>query len=150
MAGEKQDAPWPIPKFHFKVIIGDKGEIAFQEVSGLDTASDNIEYRPGNSIEFSKIKMPGLRKPSDVTLKKGMFKDDIGLFDYFTEVKMNTIQRETVTVQLLDEEHNPMFTWTLKNAYPMKVAGTDLNAQSSEVAIEEIVFAHEGVSFERA
>ena len=33
MAGEKQEAPWPVPKFHFKVTLGDKGEIAFQEVS---------------------------------------------------------------------------------------------------------------------
>jgi len=149
MAGEKQEAPWPVPKFHFKVTIGDKGEIAFQEVSGLDTEHDIIEYRAGNSIDFSTVKMPGLRKASDISLKKGMFKDDTALFDYFMEVKMNTIKRETVTIQLLDEEHNPMFTWTLKNAFPMKVTSTDMNAQNSEVAIEEMTLAHEGLTFEK-
>lgn len=150
MAGDKQEAPWPVPKFHFMVTIGDKGEIAFQEASGLDAEYDIIEYRAGNSVDFSTVKMPGLRKSSDVTLKKGMFKDDTALFDYLNEVKMNTIKRETVTIQLLDESHAPMFTWTLKNAFPMKVTGTDLNAQNSEVAVEEIVLAHEGLTFEKA
>jgi len=150
MAGETQEAPWPVPKFHFNVTIGDKGEVAFQEVSGLDTEVDIIEYRAGNSQDFSTVKMPGLRKASDITLKKGMFKGDSALFDYFMEAKMNTIKRETVTIQLLDEEHNPMFTWTLKNAFPMKVAGTDLNAENSEVAVEEITLAHEGLTFEKA
>ncbi|WP_020570428.1 phage tail protein [Neolewinella persica] len=147
---DDNNTPWPVPKFHFKATIGDKGVIAFQEVSGLDTEYDIIEYRSGNSVDFSTVKMPGLRKGSDVTLKKGMFKDDTALYDYFNEVKMNTVARQTVTIQLLDEENNPMFTWTLKNAFPMKVSGTDLNAQNSEIAVEEIVLAHEGLSFEKA
>ena len=145
-----QDGLWPVPKFHFKVTIGDKGEVVFQEVSGLDTEYDAMEYRAGNSVDFSTVRMPGIRKASDITLKKGMFKNDSALFDYFMGVQMNTIQRETVTIQLLDEEHNPMFTWTLKNAYPLKLTGTDMNEQSSEVAVEEIVLAHEGLSFEKA
>lgn len=145
-----QDNLWPVPQFHFKVTIGDKVEIAFQEVMGLDAEYDIMEYHASNSVDFSTVKMPGLHKASDVTLKKGMFKQDTTLYDYFMAVKMNTVQRETVTIQLLDEEHNPMFTWTLKNAYPTKVTGTDLNAQSSEVAVEEIVLAHEGLSFEKA
>ncbi|MEM9836874.1 MAG: phage tail protein [Bacteroidota bacterium] len=148
MAGDKQEAPWPVPKFHFKATFGDKGEIAFQEISGLDAEYDVIEYRAGNSVDFSTVKMPGLRKGSDVTLKKGMFIKDTALYDYFNEPKMNVILRQTVTIQLLDETHEPMFTWTLKNAFPMKITGTDLNAQNSEVAVEEIVLAHEGLSFE--
>lgn len=151
MANDNQDTtPWPVPKFHFRVTFGDKGEMSFQEVSGLDTEYDVIEYRAGNSLDFSTVKMPGLRKGSDVTLKKGTFRDDTALYDYFNEIKMNTITRQTVTIQLLDEEHHPMFTWTLKNAFPMKVSGTDLNAQNSDVAVEEIVLAHEGLSFEKA
>lgn len=79
MAGEAQDNPWPVPKFHFKATIGSIGEIAFQEISGLDAEYDMIEYRAGNSVDFSTVKMPGLREASDVTLKRGMFKDDTGL-----------------------------------------------------------------------
>ena len=150
MASEKQEAPWPVTKFHFKVTLGDAGEMAFQEVSGLDAEYDTFEYRAGNSVDFSTVKMPGLRKGSDISLKKGMFKDDTALLDYFMGVSMNTIKRETVTIQLLDEEHHPMFTWTLKNAFPLKLTSTDLNAQNNEVAIDELVLAHEGLSFEKA
>ena len=149
MAGEKQSAPWPVPMFHFMVTFGSRGEIAFQEVSGLDTEYDVIEYRAGNSPEFTNIRMPGLKKHSDVTLKKGMFKDDTSLFEYFASVKMNTIARETVTIQLLDEEHKPMFTWTLKNAFPKKVTGASLNAKTSEAAMEEIVLTHEGLTMSK-
>jgi phage tail-like protein len=146
MAGEKQEAPWPIPAFHFKVTIGSIGEVAFQEVSGLDTEYDVIEYRAGNSVDFSVVKMTGLKKTSDITLKKGMFAGDTQLFDYFSKVKMNTISHETVTIQLLDEEHKPLFTWTLKNAFPKKVTGASLNAKNSEAAMEELVLAHEGLT----
>jgi phage tail-like protein len=149
MAGEKQEAPWPIPMFHFKVTIGGKGEVAFQEVSGLDTEYDMIEYRAGNSPEFTTVRMPGLKKHSDITLKKGMFSGDTTLFDYFASVKMNTVARETVTIQLLDEAHAPLFTWTLKNAFPKKVTGASLNAKTSEAAMEELVLCHEGLTMSK-
>lgn len=150
MAGENQDAPWPVPRFHFKVTFGNIGEVLFQEVSGLDTEYDIIEYRAGNSVDFSTVRMPGLKKHSDVTLKKGLFKDDKALFDYFSRVKMNTVARETVIIQLLDEEHKPLFTWTLKNAFPKKVTGASLNAKTSEAAMEELVLSHEGLTMEKA
>ncbi len=144
--GDEQSNPWPVPKFHFKVTFGDVGVIDFQEVSGLDTEYDVMEYRAGTWQPWSTVKQPGLRKQSDVTLKKGMFKDDEGLFKYFSAVTMNIIKRELVTIQLLDEAGAPLFIWELKNAWPMKVSSTDLNAQSDEVAIEEIILAHEGLS----
>jgi phage tail-like protein len=149
MAGEKQEAPWPIPMFHFKVTFVGKGAIAFQEVSGLDTEYDMIEYRAGNSPEFSTVRMPGLKKHSDITLKKGMFSGDTTLFDYFSSIKMNTVARETVTIQLLDEAQEPLYTWTLKNAFPKKVTGANLNAKTSEAAIEEMVLSHEGLTMSK-
>lgn len=150
MAGEKQDAPWPIPRFHFKVSFGDKGEIAFQEVSGLDTEYDTVEYRAGHSVDFDVVKMPGMKKTADVTLKKGMFSNDAALYDFLISVKMNSTARQTVIVQLLDEENKPLFTWTLKNACPKKVSGCSLNAKTSEAAVEELVISHEGLTMSKS
>lgn len=144
--GKKQEAPWPIPAFHIKVTIGSIGEIAFQEVFGLNTEHDKIEYRAENSAGFSTGKMPGLNKHAEITLKKGMYKDDGVLFAYFASVKMNTVARETVTIQLLDEAHKPLFAWTLKNAVPKKITGVSLNATDNEVAIEEMVLMHDGLT----
>lgn len=69
MAGKDQDNVWPLPKFYFKVEV-DGLDAAFQEVSGLEAEAQVIEYRHSNSKEFSTIKMPGIKKYSDVTLKK--------------------------------------------------------------------------------
>ena len=67
MAGEAQDPSiWPLPKFHFSVDIGDQKDLAFQEVSGLDTETQIIEYRAGNSKQFSTVKMPGINKVGNV------------------------------------------------------------------------------------
>ncbi|WAC71481.1 phage tail protein [Roseateles sp. SL47] len=140
---------WPLPKFSFKV-QWDSQEMSFQEVSGLDIEAQPIEYRAGNSKEFSVLKMPGLKKFSDVTMKKGMFKGDKAFWDWFKEIKMNTIKRKPVVITLQDEGGNAAVTWTLTNAWPTKITGTDLKAQGNEVAIETIVIVHEGLTCEVA
>ena len=145
MAGEAQDKVWPLPKFYFQVKIGD-AEGAFQEVSGLDMEAQVIEYRHGNSPDFSTIKMPGIKKYSNVTLKKGVFKDDKTFWDWFNKIKLNTIERLTVTISLLDEGGAAVQTWTLKNAWPTKITGTDMKSDGNEVAVETIEVAHEGIT----
>ena len=144
MAGEAQDKVWPLPKFYFQVKIGGT-EGAFQEVSGLDMEAQVIEYRHGNSPDFSTIKMPGIKKYSNVTLKKGVFKDDKSYWDWFNKIKMNTIERQPVTISLLDEAGSPVQTWTLKNAWPTKITGTDFKSDGNEPAVETLEIAHEGV-----
>ena len=77
--GAEQDQFWPLPKFYFSVDIGEFTDLPFQEVSGLDIDTEVIEYRHGNSPNHSAIKMPGLMKYSDITLKKGVFADENNL-----------------------------------------------------------------------
>lgn len=136
---------WPLPKFYFQV-EWDSEKVSFQEVSGLDIEAQPIEYRHGDSPEFSTIKMPGIKKSGNVTMKKGVFKSDNKFWNWFNEIKMNTIKRKTVTIKLLDEGGNPTMTWTLKNAWPTKITGTDLKADGNEVAVETLEVAHEGVT----
>ena len=136
---------WPIPKFRFEV-KWDSNVMSFQEVSGLDVEAQPIEYRHGDSPTFSSIKMPGLKKYSDITMKKGVMKSDNKFWDWFNEIKMNTIKRIPVTISLLDEAGSPTMVWTLTNAFPTKISGTDLKSTGNEVAVETIVIAHEGLT----
>lgn len=145
MAGEKQDELWPLPKFYFEVKVDNGLAASFQEVSGLDAEVEVGEYRHGNSKVFSKIKMPGLKKYTDVTLKKGHFTKDVKFFEWFNQNTLNTIERKTVTISLLNENGAPEIVWTLTNAFPKQVKGTELNSGSSEPAIETLVLAHEGL-----
>ena len=134
MAGEVQDNVWPLPKFYFTVDIGDQTNLPFQEVSGLDVEAQPIEYRAGNNKVFSTIKMPGITKSSNITLKKGIFVKDNKFFDWYAKIKMNTIERVTVTIKLLDENGDPTMVWTLANAWPTKITGTDMKSDGNEVA----------------
>ncbi|EOX8561993.1 phage tail protein [Salmonella enterica subsp. diarizonae] len=145
----QSDTVWPMPKFYFEVKwdggVGAEMVSAFQEVSGLDSEAQPIEYRAGNSPVFSTIKMPGLIKSGNVTLKKGIFKGDNKFYEWYSKIKMNTIARTAVTINLLDESGAPVMSWKLKNAWPTKVTGTDLKSDSNEVAVETIELAHEGL-----
>ena len=146
MAGEAQDTNWPLPKFYFMVDWGSTTNIPFQEVSGLDIESEPIEYRQHNSKIFSKISMPGMIKNNKITMKKGVFAKDNAFWDWFVKIKMNTIERQNVVIKLLDEKGNPTMTWTLLNAWPTKMSSTDLKSDGSEVAVETIEIAHEGLT----
>jgi len=144
MAGEAQNNIWPLPKFYFSVTIDGK-EYPFQEVSGLETETQVLEYRHGNSPQFSTIKMPSIAKVGNVTLKKGVFVKDNNFWNWYSQIKMNTIKRVTVVVKLLDEKGKPTMTWSLQNAFPVKITSTDMKSDGNEIAVETIEFAHEGL-----
>ncbi|MFY1826873.1 phage tail protein [Myxococcus fulvus] len=143
MAGEVQNDIWPLPKFYFSVQLGDDTSVSFQEVDGLETETQVIEYRHGNNPSFFPIKMPGLGKVGNVRMRKGIFVNDARFWDWYNEIKMNTIARRTVIISLLDEQGAPKMTWTLNNAWPTKLSGTDLKSEGNEVAVETLELAFE-------
>ena len=136
---------WPSPTYHFQV-KWDTEVMSFQEVIGLDVESQPIEYRSGDSPKFSTIKMPGLKKSGNVTMKKGVYGGGNKFWDWFNEIKMNTIKRLPVTISLLDESGAVTMVWTLENAWPSKFTGTDLKSDGNEVAIEIMEVIHEGIT----
>ncbi|MEP0266731.1 phage tail protein [Dokdonia sp.] len=138
---------YPLVKFYFEVDWGGT-QIGFQEVSGLDIEVEPIEYRQGASPDFTKIKMPGMTKFSNITLKRGSFAGDNEYFDWFNSIQLNTVERRTITISLLNEEGTPAITWKINKAFPIKVQSTDLKAEGNEVAVESIEIAHEGLVIE--
>mmetsp|Transcript_795 Transcript_795/g.1071 ORF Transcript_795/g.1071 Transcript_795/m.1071 type:complete len:144 (+) Transcript_795:3470-3901(+) len=138
---------YPLVKFSFQVDWGGT-QIGFQEVSGLDIEVEPIEYRQGASPDFTKIKMPGMTKFSNITLKRGSFKGDNEYFDWFNSIQLNTVERRTLTISLLDDTGAPAITWKVNKAFPIKVQSTDLKAEGNEVAVESIEIAHEGLVIE--
>lgn len=138
---------YPLVKFAFEVDWGGT-KVGFQEVSGLNVEAGLIEYRDGASPDFSKKKMPGLRVYSNLTLKRGTFKQDNEFFEWFQSIQLNTVERRPITISLLDENGEPAVTWKVKNAFPLKMQSTDLKAEGNEVAIETLELAHEGLTVE--
>ena len=138
-------AQYPIPAFYFKVEWGGTN-IGFSEVSGLTQETQIIEYRQGASPQHSPIKMPGLRKVNNITMKRGVAKGDNEFFKWLSTVKLNTIERRDLTISLLNENGDPVMVWSVLQAWPTKVEGPGLKATGNEVAIESIELAHEGLT----
>ena len=138
-------AKYPIPVFHFTVDWGGTN-VGFSEVSGLTQEIQVIEYRDGVSKNYNTVKMPGLRKVSNIVMKRGISKGDNDFFKWLNTVQLNNIERRDLTINLLNELHEPVVTWTVLQAWPVKVEGPGLKATGNEVAIESIELAHEGIT----
>lgn len=138
---------YPVPKFHFQVEWG-ASKVGFTEVSGLSVEREVIEYREGSSKEYSKIKMPGLTNYSNITLKRGSIAKDNDFYQWWVSNKLESVDRRDITISLLNEEHEPVITWKVKNAWPLKVESTDLSADDNNVAIETMEIVHEGLTIE--
>lgn len=133
-----------MPKFKFDVKwASGLYKMSFSEVSGLDAEAQIIEYRHGNSKNPWPIKMPGVQKYSNVSLKRGVFVGQNQFYAWFAKIQLNTIKRETITISLLNEKNKPTMVWTLHNAWPTKVTGTDLKSDANEAAIETMEIAFE-------
>ena len=138
----------PYGQFNFRVEVGGgiaEGPLAgFQEVTGLSTEVTVIEYRNGNDKSNHVRKLSGLTKASDVTLKRGII-GDTDLFDWLQQVRdgdLNAVR--TVQIELLNEDRSAVVvTWRLHRARIIKHTSGPLNAKGSDVAMEEIVLAHE-------
>ena len=138
-------AEYPLPKFSFLVEWGD-ARLGFTEVTGLERTIEPIEYREGSSRNFSNLKMPGMETISNITLKRGTFQGDMGFYNWFNTVQMNTVERRDVIIKLLNENLEPTMVWRCTNCFAVKYQASDLKADGNEVAIETLEIAHEGLS----
>ncbi len=135
----------PYCNFNFIVEIQDADISAgFSEVSGLGSEITVAEYRDGNSPLNNVIKVSGMHKPTDVTLKRGII-DSATLFDWINETQTQggDAGKRNVTISLMDESNeNPVQSWVLTDAIPIKYTGPSLAAKGgTDVAMEELTLS---------
>jgi len=136
----------PYRKFRFKVEFNGTESGGFSEVSGFDASVDVVEYREGNETPITVRKLTGLAKYGNITLKWGVI-DSTEMFNWMqTHIDGKVIERKTVTITALDEEKKPVAAWQVINAWPTKYTAPDFSATASEVAIETLELAHEGMT----
>jgi phage tail-like protein len=138
---------YPLAKNHFRVEWGETN-IGFMEVSGLAIELDVIPYREGSSKESSEQLMPGQKRYSPIVLKRGIVKSDDEFYKWINTAQFNIIERRDVTISLLNENHDPVVVWRIKNAFPSKLEYSPLYSRGSEVAIESLTLVHEGLVVE--
>ena len=142
---------YPLTGFHFSVRWNpdDEENVSFSEVTGLNVTAAVIEYREGSDPEYTTLKMPGLKKYNNVTLKRGSMPKDNGFYEWFNSIANNTVKRRDITIMLLNEEQEEVITWNLTSAFPVKYDGGSLNAAKGEVLIESIELAYESFEVKR-
>lgn len=129
--------------FRFKLEIDGLDPVEFSEVSGLENSDELKEYRQGDMLR-TPSKMPGLKKYNNIILKKGIA-DSKALFEWFMKCVEGKMERKTATITLLDSTDSAVILWQVNNAWPTKCTAPSVNATSSEVSIEQLELAHEGV-----
>lgn len=139
-------ATYPYGKFRYKVEIDGITAGGFSEVTGFDASIDVMEYREGDMVQ-TPMKIPGLKKYGNITLKKGLA-DSIALYEWLDLGVTGEVERKTITITLLDATETAVASWRVINAWPIKYTGPDFNATSSEVAVETLEVAHEGMTRE--
>ena len=143
----------PYVQFNFLVDLGDgvtEGPKAgFQELSGVGMEVTVSEYRTGNAKENSVMKITGMNKSTDVTLKRGVI-GSLDLYKWLDQIRngdQNAMR--TVTIQLQTEDHTATAqTWLLKRARIIKHTSGPFNAKGTDVAMEELVLAYERLEME--
>ena len=136
---------YPIPRFHFQVDWGG-AKISFTEVTGLVMEREKIEYRHSDSKDFHKIKLPGMKKFSNIVLKRGKFEGDVDFNLWLDEIANERVNgRRDVVIRLLNEKHTPVAAWSAARCFPVKVTAPDLKSDANEISIESIELAHEGL-----
>ena len=137
----------PYTRFNFRVQLDGVEAGAFTEVTGLDSVTEVIEYRTGDSKLSSSVKLPGLTKYPNIVLKRGITRD-LSLWQWRKSVVNGVTERRNGVIILMDESRKDVLRWTFRDGWPVKWEGPDLDASSSEVAIETIEIAHEGLELE--
>jgi phage tail-like protein len=136
-----------INRYHFSVDWGGT-RIGFMEVSGLDIEIEAVSFREGSSPEDTFRKIPGLRKYSNITLKRGIVRGDNDFFNWINTKQIGTIERRDITIRLLNEVHDPVVVWKVRNAFPVNYFGPVLASGDGDIAIETLVLTHEGITIE--
>ena len=152
MAGTTQDAytngrgsAYPLTKMNFLVTVASvAGTAAFSEVSGVEASVDVIEFRQGNSGSLAPVKLPGLVKHGNITLKMGYILDSAfktWIQECVSEVR-GEIPRNDVQIELIDiNGGSPQViataitgtrVWLLTNAWVTKYTGPELDAKTSD------------------
>ena len=112
-------------------------------------AFDVAEYRAGDDVLFTVRKYPGLAKYGNITIKQCLIADELGFYntvgDYLEGSVDHSSDKKDLTITLMNDSGDDAAVWTVSSAWVTKYTGPDLNSTSSDISIETIEIAHEGL-----
>ena len=135
----------PLASFNF-IITVENMRAGFAEIGGLPAETDNIDSAEAGDAAIRKV--PGTRKFTNISLKRGYTPDGKDLWNWRKRVMEGKTQRLAGTITLLDEARKPARTWEFTEAWPAKWVGPAFNATNNDIAIEELEICVEGLTLQ--
>jgi phage tail-like protein len=118
---------------------------AFSECTGLEATMEPKVIKQGGD-NYGAPQRAGTVSFATVVLKRG-FTDNRNLWQWFSAVATGGYSyRLTVIINVFNIQGDAVVAWQLDRAMPVKFKAADLNAKATEVGIEELQLAHEGLS----
>lgn len=132
----------PLRGFRFLVEIDGLVSAGFARVKGVQREIKHESYREGGVNDYEHKLFTQVSYPS-VVLERGLALGD--LWKWAQAAADGEITRKNVRIILANETRIPIWAWQLDWAMPVKWACSDLDAASSQVAIESLELAHHGL-----
>jgi len=153
------DQHYPVMSYNYLVTIYDRNYIiqnrsadgkknaktlSFSEVTGLTREYETVIYKHGFSFLMGYFIIPSELKPIQLTLKRGVCdinNDAKYLSDWFESMDKFPagirIPTRNVDISLM-KNGEPLVTWKLIGAVPVKLSAPDFVAGSGQAAIESL------------
>lgn len=155
MSDENQLFPWHVFSFHVDfekdpIDGGDTSPVplcsgAFSECTGLEATMEPKVIKEGGR-NYGVIQRSGPVTFATVILKRGMT-NTRDLYKWFEMVGNGSYSyRLAATITMFGASGAGVLSWKLEKAMPVKFKAADLNAKSTDIGIEELHLAHEGLS----
>jgi phage tail-like protein len=116
----------------------------FSECTGLELGFDVEDFKEGGN-NGTVLRFPTRAKWTNIRLKRGVALSD-DLWQWHYGFVQGIVTRRDGVVTLLDEQQNPVKVWAFKRGLPVRWTGPSLNAAQSQIAVEELEIAHEGLT----
>jgi phage tail-like protein len=134
----------PYRGYNFRIELDSTSVASFRECSGLTMNTDAVDYREGTDVPLSPRKLTGLRKFTNIMLKRG-FTQNEDMWNWYKNILNGVADRRNGAIVLQDEEHNDVLRWNFTNAWICKWEGATMNATSNDVAIESLEICPERI-----
>ena len=135
----------PLPVFSFWVNIGLGGEAMFKAVSGLRYETEVVPVRVGG-VNNTTYNLVGATKWTNLVLKQGFTKSS-ALITWRQQWMQGKMHRIHGTITQLDTALQPQAQWTFVRGWPCKWDIAEFDASKSELAIETLEIAHDGLTY---
>jgi phage tail-like protein len=140
----------PLQVFRFEITFKRDGSDvpvcsgAFAECTGLEATMEPKVIKSGGE-NYGPYQRPGVVSFATVVLKRGMTKTR-DLFKWFQMVNGGAYAYSlSAEIAMKSPDDKTIVTWSLDGCLPVKFKAADLNAKGTDVGIEELHLAHEGL-----